>query len=161
MKPMINLESFRAAEPDDAWAKGIRRNAAIAVANDLLAEQGGRTLADQFEDDIHFAAVCLNSGLTQPDMNVIGCASLIAEMVLLYEWDIDGDNMAGGFAVLQDMRRDDHSCLPAYVTRVSLARSATRIGQFGRASMTSPTCGCARCDATWSTSSALLDGRPS
>jgi len=54
-------------------------------------------------------------------MNVVGCASLIAEMVLLFEWDIEDDDMEGGFAVLQDMRPYDPDILPAFVTRVDLA----------------------------------------
>ena len=54
-------------------------------------------------------------------MNVVGCASLIAEMVLLFEWDIEDDDMQGGFAVLRDMQRDDPDALPAFVTRVNLA----------------------------------------
>ena len=54
-------------------------------------------------------------------MNVVGCASLIAEMVLLFEWDIEDDDMEGGFAVLRDIQPYDPDSLPAYVTHVNLA----------------------------------------
>ena len=101
-------------------------------------------------------------GLTARDMNVVGCASLIAEMVLLFEWDIEDDDMEGGLAVLRDMQ----SRRPGRPSGVRDARQPRDLqqgllGRSGVASTTSRTCGCARCDAIWSSSSAPLDGRPS
>jgi len=59
MKPTIDLERFPAVEPvHDAWAACIRQNAAITVANDLLAKRGRheRLTEVRGRDDMHLAA---------------------------------------------------------------------------------------------------------
>ena len=59
MNQPVDLERFPAAEPlHGGWAQSIRHNAAITVANDLLAKRGRheRLTEVRGRDDMHLAA---------------------------------------------------------------------------------------------------------